>query len=62
MREWWQQSKVWGSDVPPLELVEVTSDTEAAAVEEILTDRRFHFEVVGFEAARDRAAVERFGL
>lgn len=51
----------WG-ELPDRDLVQVTKDSEAAAVEAILTDRRFHFEVVGVDAARDRAAVERFGL
>jgi len=61
MREWWQRHKSVG-DVPPVELVSVARVEEAAVVEEILTDRRFHFELAGLAAGRDRAAVERFGL
>lgn len=55
----WRASDV---ELVPDRLIGVRAEEEAAVVGAILTDRRFHVEVPGHEAERDRAAVERYGL
>jgi len=55
-------ARFYDVELPSPDYVRVGRFTEAAVVGEILTDRRFLVEVADLDGARDRAAVERFGL
>ncbi len=62
MRKCCRAARFYDFELRSPDLLEVLAIAEAAAVENILTDRRFHVEVVDLHGVRDQAAVERFGL